>query len=131
MVVEPVRTAYPKLACDWTDREAQTFIHWRDFDLHAAHEDREGGFCESNRLWFTDMLTGGADAPGEGVAVLKGGVGMYVGRVCRPRTEGEPHAARCDESKARGTCACVPRAWTVSASGALVTCLSDDPSACR
>lgn len=133
-IVEPVRTVYPKLTCDWTDREAQTFIHWRDFELHAAHEDREGGFCEANRLW-TSTLMEGEDEKGSGFLVTKHGAGAYLGRVCRPLRDADTTATDCEESRDRAASACRPHPHYFSFPGAgprvVVNCVSADPKRCR
>lgn len=122
----------PSMVCDWTDKEARTFIHWENFRLHAAHEDRAAALCESHRLWSTTIFakSGGDD---EGFRVTPLGAGVYSGRLCRAVEEADRSALVCNESATRRTSACIERAGVVSFPGGTATlkCLSDDPSVCR
>lgn len=123
-----------KLTCDWTDREARSFIHWRDFDLHAAHEDRDGAFCESNRLWTTTLM-GGESEKGTGFIVTQHGAGAYLGRVCRPIEDRDTTGTDCAESREQGASACTPHPhfFSFPAAGApvVINCVSTDPKRCR
>lgn len=134
LLIEPSRTnePLPKVVCDWTDREALTFIHWRDFDLHRAHEDEKGLVCESNNLWSTWLVGHGDVGPGAGFLVTKYGSAAYLGRVCRPIIPSDTTALKCDESKERGTSACRPRHnfFTFPEGVPTVRCLSTDPKGC-
>ena len=123
--------------CGWHSPEAQRWIHWRDFDLHAAHEDREGLLCESNRLWKTTLF-GGEVGEGSGFLVTKHGAGAYLGRVCRPIETRDTSALDCDESKARGSSQCREHAGFFSFPkgeaeqvSLVINCVSTDPKGCR
>lgn len=102
----------PKLVCDFTDREAVAWAHWRDFDLHAKHEDRDDGFCESHDLWASWVGAKASD-PSDGYLVTKQGVGLYARKACSILANG-PEVFRCEESGVRSASICVVDGnWTV------------------
>ena len=126
---EHVTTAYPKLLCDWSDEDARTFARWRDFRLHASHEDLLGGVCESHRLWPVLRWDVDYDDASEGVYIPRGGGHVHYEGRTRTCNGGRPREVTCCESGEARASRCV-ETHTIAFGDAPKSAYLPDPKGC-